>query len=99
MLTGAVRSGGAVERSDFVYDSCMAFKTITVDLEAYELLRSRKLPGQSFSAVIKSGLRRGGTGRDLLAALAATPISEETLNLIDAGIAERQKNRARRVRL
>jgi len=87
------------ELEDFVYDSCMAFKTITVDLEAYELLRSRKLPGQSFSAVIKAGLRQGGTGRDLLAALAAPTVAEETLDRIDAEIARRQQSRARRVDL
>jgi predicted CopG family antitoxin len=77
----------------------MAFKTITIDLEAYELLRSRKAGGQSFSQVIKSGMKRGGTGRELAEAIGRIAIEEKTLTKIDSIVAERRKSRARRVRL
>lgn len=77
----------------------MAFKTITIDLEAYELLRSRKRPGQSFSVVIKSGLRRGGTGRDLTAALERVAMSDSTVDAIEKIVAARRKSPARRVRI
>ena len=68
----------------------MAYKTITLDIEAYELLRSRKRPGQSFSEVIRTGMRRGGTGRDLQAALARQQVSQETLNEIDRIVDSRE---------
>ncbi len=73
----------------------MAFKTITVDVEAYELLRSRKRPGQSFSAVIKSGLRRGGTGRDLLAALRSESLGDETIDALERVVSARAASPAR----
>ena len=34
-------------------------KTIAISDEVYELLRKSKLPGESFSTVIKRNLRRG----------------------------------------
>jgi predicted CopG family antitoxin len=77
----------------------MSYKTITVDLEAYELLRSRKRPGQSFSAVIKSGLRRGGTGQDLLAVLRREALAEETLEALEKVVAARVVSPARPVPL
>ncbi len=34
-------------------------RTIAISDEVYELLRKSKLPGESFSSVIKRGLRKG----------------------------------------
>jgi len=50
-------------------DPCMATKTISVDLEAYEVLRSARLnERESFSKVIKRAVwpPKQGTGLDLL---------------------------------
>lgn len=74
----------------------MAVKTITIDLDAYERLARLKKPGQSFSQVIKEHvIADRSTAGDLLAALEATSVSEETLDAIDKVIAERGKSRAR----
>lgn len=65
----------------------MATKTISVDLEAYERLRSaRRAPDESFSKVIKRAQwvddPRDGAG--LLAALAAMePVSSDVLEYLD----------------
>ncbi len=52
-----------------MHDKCMAVKTITIDLEAYELLRRRKRGGASFSRVIKEHFGTPRKARDLLAAI------------------------------
>jgi predicted CopG family antitoxin len=77
----------------------MAYKTISIDIETYELLKARKGPGQSFSEVIRAGFRRGGTGRDLAAAVArSAAVSDEALDAIDRQIAARRRSPARKAR-
>jgi predicted CopG family antitoxin len=77
----------------------MAVKTITIDLEAFEALSSRKQAGQSFSQVIKEHFGRRRTGRDLAALRDRWTLSEETLDAIDAVIEERRRDSARPVDL
>ncbi len=59
---------------------CMATKTISVDLEAYQRLRKARLtPGESFSKVIKRArweVSRKTCG-ELLTALTRMPIASE----------------------
>ena len=49
----------------------MSTKTITLEIDAYEKLRSSKGPGDSFSSVVRRAIipERGLTGRELLAHL------------------------------
>jgi predicted CopG family antitoxin len=49
----------------------MAVKTITIDMEAYELLARHKAEGQSFSQVIKAHFGEQPTAGRLLARLRA----------------------------
>ncbi len=77
----------------------MAVKTITIDLEAYDILARCKKTGQSFSQVIKERLGTRKTGRDLWNALASAGPSDETLDLIDAQVKARRRNPARAPKL
>lgn len=77
----------------------MAVKTITIDIEAYEILSRHKSPGQSFSQVIKQRLGRRMTGQDLRAAISRTRLSADMLDAIDAQVRARRTQRARRLRV
>jgi len=68
----------------------MAVKTITIDIEAYELLSKARTGSESFSKVIKHIL--GPAGKDaqsLLAGLDAFRISEPVLDALDRVVASR----------
>jgi predicted CopG family antitoxin len=78
-----------------VHDKCMAVKTITIDMEAYEVLARRKKPGQSFSQVIKEQIGRRKTAGDLLRIAAELRMAPETLDAVDAQIKARGRSRAR----
>lgn len=67
----------------------MAVKTITIDMEAYDLLSRSKREGQSFSQVIKEHFSGAKRGRDLKAALREVSLSEETLDAIEAQVRNR----------
>jgi len=73
----------------------MAVKTITIDLEAYELLSRNKREHQSFSQVIKEHFSGGKKGRDLKAALRGISISEATLDAIEAQVKRRDADLAK----
>jgi predicted CopG family antitoxin len=77
----------------------MAVKTITIDLEAYEILSRCKRKGESFSQAIKHRLGRRVTGEDLRTAVARTRLSERTLDAIETQVTARRSSPARRVRL
>ena len=77
----------------------MAVKTITIDLDAYEILSRHKARGQSFSQVIKQQLGRRRTVADLRQALAGVRLSEETLDAMEVQVRRRRSNLARAVKL
>jgi len=62
----------------------MGVKTITIDLEACEILSRCKRPGEPSSQTIKARLGQRMTGADLRAAIESAQVSEETLDAIDA---------------
>jgi predicted CopG family antitoxin len=71
----------------------MAFKTITIDMEAYEALRRHQHGGQSFSDVIKRHFAGRATGTTLAHVVASLGVRETTLDeaerLIEARAADR----------
>jgi predicted CopG family antitoxin len=72
----------------------MDSRTIELDAEAYEALARQKLPGQSFSEVIKSHFGRHATAADLRQVAAKLRISEDTLDAIEAQIRARSESPA-----
>lgn len=72
----------------------MAVKTITIDLEAYDLLARRKRAGQSFSQVIKEHFGSIRRGRDLEDALGRIRLSESTIDAIERQVERRREDLA-----
>lgn len=69
----------------------MAVKTITIDMESYSLLASRKRSGESFSKVIKRTLgEEGKTGKNLLLHLKDISVSNDFLNHMEEMVADRK---------
>jgi predicted CopG family antitoxin len=61
----------------------MAVKTITIDLEAYDLLSQHKRDGQSFSQVIKAHFGERPTAGRLLARIRAGGIGAVDQDYLD----------------
>ncbi len=78
----------------------MAVKTITIDMESYSLLASRKRNGESFSKVIKRTLgEEGKTGKNLLLHLKDLNVSDEFLDSMDGMVAERKPDYPKDIKL
>ncbi len=82
-----------------MHDTCMAVKTITIDMEAYELLARQKRPGQSFSQVIKQRFGATKTAADLLLSATTAPMSAEALDAVDRVVARRRGDLAKAPRV
>lgn len=72
----------------FVHDSCVATKTITLELDAYEKLRTAKRGRESFSSVVRrcilpDGPKTGAALLDILQARTAL-LTEEELDALEA---------------
>jgi len=73
----------------------MAVKTITIDMEAYELLSRHKRGGLSFSEVIKQHFGPQPTAARFRELLRSARLSEATLDAVDQQIAARRREPAR----
>lgn len=78
----------------------MAVKTITIDMESYSLLASRKRSGESFSKVIKRTLgEEGKTGKNLLLHLKDISVSNDFLDHMNEMVAERKTDYPKDIKL
>ncbi len=70
-----------------MYDSCMATKTITLEIDAYNKLRAAKNGRESFSSVVRRALLPNAkkTGESLLAVLKSREalLTEEDLKAVE----------------
>ena len=73
----------------------MAVKTITIDMEAYELLSRHKGGGLSFSEVIKQHFGPQPTAARFRELLQSARLSDATLDAIDQQVVARRKHPAR----
>jgi predicted CopG family antitoxin len=73
----------------------MAVKTITIDIDAYELLARRKRAGQSFSQVIKAHFGTRPTVADFRRVIGTVTLSTGTLDAVERQIRERRRSPAR----
>lgn len=72
-----------------IHAKCIAVRTITLDLEAYELLRRHKRGSQSFSQVVEEHFRPRHKVGDIRKALDSIELEAETLDLIDEQVLRR----------
>lgn len=77
----------------------MAVKTITIDVEAYEILARQKQPGQSFSQVIKQRFGTATTAADLLKRVASARMSTDALDAVERVVRRRRRDFAKAPRL
>ncbi len=78
-----------------MYFKCMAVKTISIDMEAYDLLARHKRVGTSFSDVIKKQFGPKKTASSLLEALSSMELEDSTLDQFEKEIKARKRHPAR----
>lgn len=76
----------------------MAVKTITIDLEAYDLLSRHKSAGQSFSQVIKAHFGGRPIAASFRAHVRSIRLAEAALDAMERQVEYRQREPARVVR-
>lgn len=77
----------------------MAVKTITIDLEAYNLLARHKHEGESFSQVIKKHFGPQPTAGRFRKLMQTVRLSEDMLRHVEAQVRDRQRHKARAIKL
>ena len=77
----------------------MAVKTITIDMQAYEILSRHKKEGQSFSEVIKEHFGPQPTAGRFRERIRTVRFSDQFLDAVDRIVTERRKSPARAARL
>lgn len=70
----------------------MAVKTITIDLEAYQLLAAEKRPAESFSMVIKRRLKPIPSAKTLLEDLPKLMLANDTLDRVEEVVENRPRS-------
>ena len=75
----------------------MAVKTITIDLEAYDLLAGHKRNGQSFSQVIKAHFGRQPTAGRFLDLVRKARVGNAALDAMEREVRNRRRHLARAV--
>jgi predicted CopG family antitoxin len=70
----------------------MAVKTITIDMAAYDLMSTQKLPTESFSKFIHRRLAPEKTAKMLLAALPELALEPDTIATLEEVVASRKES-------
>ena len=74
----------------------MATKTITIDVDAYDRLKSVQKPTESFSQTIKRVVPKRVDLESLFRKLNKDPLSAEAIDAVERQIAQRRDPRNRR---
>lgn len=76
----------------------MPTKTISIDMDAYERLKSVKRENESFSQTIRRVVRRPNEILKVIERLGRNPLSDEAISAVEQVIKERRRPMVRRKR-